>query len=87
MIPFTFVLASNLRFLQLLPKIVNGEKKKKLLLLAFCIGKKAADYSVESGWQCVCVHISPSCPQLYFLHPELCDNTENINSLPCNLSS
>lgn len=64
MIPFTFVLASNLHFLQLLPKTVNGEKKK-ILLLAFCIRKKAADYSVESGWQCVCALLSLLPPTLF----------------------
>lgn len=56
MISLTFVLASNPRFLQLLHKIFN---RKKMMLLAFCIEKKAADYSVESGCQCLCLCCSP----------------------------
>lgn len=56
MIPLTFVLASNPHFLQLLPKIFS---RKQMMLLAFCIGKKAADYSVKSGCQCVCASLHP----------------------------
>uniref|UniRef100_A0A672V786 Contactin associated protein family member 5 n=1 Tax=Strigops habroptila TaxID=2489341 RepID=A0A672V786_STRHB len=94
MVPLTFVLASNPHFLQFLPKVFS---RKQMMLLAFCMGKKAPDYSVESGCQYVCA--SPH-PQLSSQHPGLSkvsalthrrnvsckfrmgNDTENENSLP-----